>query len=74
MIGDRATRRLPGGEAAERRLKRVRKGKTTAKYKRWQKFWGEFCALGDGYRPYNEFTWTLWKWHIHVLRLAGRPN
>lgn len=29
-MGDRATRRLPGGEAAERRLQRVRKGKTTA--------------------------------------------
>jgi len=47
---------------------------TMAKYNRWQKFWGEFCALGDGYRPYREFTWTLWKWHMFLGWLEDRTE
>jgi hypothetical protein len=65
-MGDRATLRRAGGEKAAARLKRVRPGGTTQKYDRWQKYWGEFCEIGDGYRPYQEFTFTLWKWHLFI--------
>lgn len=55
---------MEGGEAATRRAGRVRPAKTTERYGRWQRHWLDFCEKGDGYRPYDEVSFSVAKWHL----------